>query len=192
MTSTSQASTKSPSASNFNPLRDLLLYPSRCVSFPPRNHAFHHPPSNPQSPSVTSVTSVRCPPRWVTFPPRNHAFHQKPFCHPILNPLGDLRDLCAMLSPRCVSFPPRTTLSTKSPSAIQSSVPLCDLRDLCAMLSPRCVSFPPGSDAVHDVHDAVHQSNYSRSNSAISAIDRPLIIGSSLSTVDWIMARFFC
>jgi hypothetical protein len=81
-------------------------------------------------------------------------------------------------------FPPKAF----RPPILNPPRDLRDLRDLCAMLFPD--AFLPAQKRCR--HDAVHQSNYSRSNSAISAIDKPLIIGSSLSTVDWIMARFFC
>jgi hypothetical protein len=55
-------------------------------------------PPNPQSPSVASVTSVRCFPL-PRVPARKPPVSTKLFVHRIPNPLRGLRDLRAMLSP---------------------------------------------------------------------------------------------
>ena len=105
-------------------------------------------PSHLRSPSVTSVTSVRCFPRVRSFPPRSHAVHQKRCTVAPQIPLCDLRDLCAMLSPKRVFPRPEAMLSTKSiaPSHLRSPSVTSVTSVRCF---PRVRSFPPRSHAVH-------------------------------------------
>ena len=119
---------------------------------------------------------------------QKRSFPPKTFPLQSLIPLCDLRALCAMLFPDALLSRPETMLSTKSPFPPPILNPLCDLRALCAMLFLDARLSRPEAMQTR----CCPPSNYSRSNSEISAIDKPLIIGSSLSTVDWIMARFFC
>jgi hypothetical protein len=148
MRSTSQASTKksfpSPSVTVCHAL------PKACLSCPQTKLSTKSlPHSHPQSPSVTSVTSVRCssPDAYLSRPEANAVTKSLPHSHP------QSPSVTSVTSVRCSS--PMRVFPTRKP-----------------MLSTI--------------------NNYPINNSAISPIDKPFIIGSSLSTVDWIMARFFC
>ena len=85
---------------------------SPCACFSPTGHRipatkFQLP--NLHSPSVTSVTSVRCSPPCAGFSPTGHRVPATKFSAPQPPfPLRDLRDLRAMLSPSPVSRPPAT------------------------------------------------------------------------------------
>jgi hypothetical protein len=81
----------------------------------------------PQSPSVTSVTSVRYSPRCVSFPPRSQVVHRRALRGPTAIPLCDLRDLCAMLSSMRV-FPPRSQVVHRRAYRGPTAVPHRDLR----------------------------------------------------------------
>jgi hypothetical protein len=82
----------------------------------------------PQSPSVTSVTSVRCFPL-SRVPAREH------IRAPIPDPLCGLGDLRPMLSLFRVFSHARQQCSPERIGPPTSN-PLCGLRGLCAMLSP--------------------------------------------------------
>jgi hypothetical protein len=98
-------------------------------------------PSNLKSPSVTSVTSVRCFPRRGPFPPRSHAVHQKALRRRTSNPPSVTSVTSVRCFPRRASFPPRSHAVHQKRWTVEPQIPLCDLRDLCAMLSPMRV-FP--------------------------------------------------
>jgi hypothetical protein len=92
------------------------VFPAQKPSCPPKSLSA----VQPQSPSVTSVTSVRCSPQWVSFPPRNKLSTKEPSTVQSQSPLCDLRDLCAMLSP--MGFFP-----AQNPSCPPKSLPQLNL-----------------------------------------------------------------
>jgi hypothetical protein len=120
-----------------SPLRDLcaMLSPIHLVlarELSPFTEDFGH---LSESPSVTSVTSVRCFPHSRGFSPGSLTRSPKIFWPPIRIPFCDLRDLCAMLSPFAWVLARELNPFTEDfwPPI---RIPFCDLRDLCAMLSP--------------------------------------------------------
>ena len=126
-------------------LRDLCAMLSPGASFRHRNSGVSparihsQPPSQSfHSPSVASVTSVRCFPlasRSRTETVASPDTASLTASVPII-PLCGLRDLCAMLSlasrsrTEAVASPDTASLTASVPI-----IPLCGLRDLCAMLS---------------------------------------------------------